>query len=204
MTPLQRLTIPTCIGCGAMGTFGTCEGSCREQRRDLVRAAAADYVSGIASDAQRRAEVFRAVAEQLASVEPAVGGWEAAYRVQQERARSALRQHPRPDSDDSALAEPAAVATTWWCPECGGIDAPQPCLGICVWRPVDWVDRALYEQERERALAEDRAEQRLRRLLRRIVSVTPRPGQWERGWRVLQDEARPALESVRMPTDRTA
>jgi hypothetical protein len=200
MRPSVSLTVPTCIGCGAMGTFGTCEGSCREQRRDLVRAAAAEYVSGMASDAHVRAGALRAVAEQLASVQPALGEWEAAYRVLQERARVALRQYPRPDSDDSALEEPAAVATTWWCPECGGIDAPQPCLGICIWRPIDWVDKDVYEQERERALAEDRAERRLRRLLRRIVSVTPRSGQWERSWRALQDEARHTLQSESMPT----
>ena len=198
------LTVPTCVGCGAMGTFGTCEGGCREQRRDLVRAAACEYVSGIASDAHRRAEALRAVAEQLASGQPVRGEWEAAYRVLQQSARLALRQHPRPDANDGALEEPAAVATTWWCPACGGIDAPQPCLGICIWRPVAWVDKDVYEQEHERALAEDRAEHRLRRLLRRIVSVTPRSGQWERGWRALQDEARLALQSVRMPTDRTA
>lgn len=204
MRPSVSLTVPTCIGCGAMATFGTCEGGCREQRRDLVRAAAAESVSGIASDAHVRADALRAIAEQLATVQPALGEWEAAYRVLQQSARLALQQHPRPDSNDSALDEPAAVATTWWCPKCGGIDAPQPCLGICIWRPIDWVDKDVYEHERERALAEDQAERRLRQLLRRIVAVTPRSGHWERGWRALQQEARLVLQSASMPTDRAA
>ncbi len=67
-----------------------------------------------------------------------------------------------------------------------------------------WVDKDVYEQERERALAEDQAEQRLRRLLRRSASVTPRPGQWDRGWHTLQQEARLALAAPSLPEDHAA
>ena len=204
MRPPERLTVPTCIGCGAMGTFGTCEGTCREQRLDLVRGAAADSMSAIASGARLRAEAFRTVAAELATRQPAAGDWEEAYRHVQQRARAALRAHPRPASDERALAEPAATATTWWCPDCGGIDAPQPCLGICIWRPTEWVDRAAYERERDRALTVDQAEQRLRRLLRRSASVTPRPQHWDRGWHTLRQEARRALAAPSLPEDHAA
>jgi hypothetical protein len=111
----------------------------------------------------------------------------------QDRARSALRRYSGADEEEVELQEPAEPATTWWCAECGGIDAPQPCLGICIWRPVEWVNRAVYEQQRERVLAARATELRMSRLLRRLASVTPRHGQWERGWRVLQAEAQEAL-----------
>jgi hypothetical protein len=72
----------------------------------------------------------------------------------------------------------SSIATTWWCAGCGGIDAPQRCLGICVWRPVEWVNRTRYSEERACALAQLDTERRLRQLLRRIAFVTPRAGQW--------------------------
>ena len=54
---------------------------------------------------------------------------------------------------------------------------------------MEWVKRSLYEQVRERAMAEHDRQQRLRRLLSRIASITPREGQWDPGWRLLQNEA---------------
>jgi hypothetical protein len=189
----ERVTVPTCVGCGSMAVPGSCETGCREHRLDLVRAAASGAMSTLRSDAHAAAESLRSVAARLASEAPAPGEWEASYRSVRDDARAALRRHPRVASDDLALAEPAATATTWWCPACGGVDAPQECLGICVWRPVEWVSQAVYDRERERALAEHEIEQRLRELLSRIAWVTPRPGQWERSWRALQEEARREL-----------
>jgi hypothetical protein len=191
----NRLTVPTCIGCGAMGTYGTCETGCREQRLDLVRGATFDSMTRIASDARIHAEAFRAVAEQLTCDEPP-DDWEAAYRRVQAQARSALQTHPPLDGEAMDLDEPAPAATTWWCPECGGIDAPQPCLGICIWRPIEWVSKAVYDQARERALLANESEQRLRQLLRRVAAVTPRVGQWERGWKALHEQARAELGGV--------
>jgi hypothetical protein len=72
-------------------------------------------------------------------------------------------------------------------PAFGGIDAPQPCLGIWVWRPVEWVAAERYVEAREKAQAALAEERRLRTLLRRAAAVTPRPRQWERGWAVLAD-----------------
>jgi hypothetical protein len=91
--------------------------------------------------------------------------------------------------DDSD--EPAGHVTAWWCAKCGGIDAPQPCLGICVWRPAEWVNRSVYESERSGA-ATERA---LIRLLRRVAFVTPRDGQWERNWLIVHSQARDALRA---------
>jgi hypothetical protein len=93
------------------------------------------------------------------------------------------------------LEEPIEFATTWWRAARGGIDAPQPCLGICVWRDVEWVNRTRYLEERARILAERDTERRLRGLVRRVASVTPRAGHWELGWRAIEGQAREALQA---------
>lgn len=195
MSVPERLTVPTCFGCGAMQVVGTCETGCSEQRLELVRADPYDAVRRLASAARTRADALARVAEELATCRPAEAELQTAYGSLRDKARDTLRRYPEAEGAEIDLARPAEPATTWWCAECGGIDAPQPCLGICVWRPVEWVDRALYENERERAILEREAERRLARLLNWLVFATPRPEQWERNWRALQAEARDALAS---------
>jgi hypothetical protein len=98
--------------------------------------------------------------------------------------------------------EPPDRLTIPACIGCGA--APQPCIGVCIWRPAQWVNAASYEAERCRALADrqaercralaDRqAERSLTALLRMLAFTTPRTGQWERNWRALQSRARHAL-----------
>jgi hypothetical protein len=190
-----RLTVPTCIGCGAMTQFGTCDTGCFEQKLELMRAAVHDSLAVLGSCADARAEAFRSVAEELAWHQPGGEDSEDAYRALQHKARASLHRHPSVDGQDVELEEPAEPATTWWCAECGGIDAPQPCLGICIWRPVEWVNTSVYELERERVLAKRERQLRLSRLLRRVASITPRDGKWELGWRVLKAEAQEALKA---------
>lgn len=185
----DRLIVPTCIGCGAMGEYGTCETGCTERKLELVRAAASDALCELSRRAARHADAFRAVAEDLLVDEPAP---EARYRSLQARARARLAEHPDTGHDEE-WAEPSEPAVTWWCEACGGIDAPQPCLGVCVWRPVEWVSRAVYEQARERAFAERARERRLRQLLRQIVAVSPRAGHSAETWRAFAARARAAL-----------
>jgi hypothetical protein len=199
MGPPDRLSVPTCIGCGAMSHLGTCDTGCSEHKLELVRAAAYDALLAAASDTGASAEAFADVAQKLARQEPAPDDFEGAYRSAQGAARDALRLHP--DDQQTIDSEQAAeYATTWWCAECGGIDAPQPCLGICVWRPVEWVRRSLYEQLRERTMSEREREQHLRELLHRAARITPRPGHWEHGWRLLQTEARQLLDAPAIVT----
>lgn len=176
-----------------MGEFGTCATGCSEQKLELVRAAAHDKVVAIGTGARVRAEAFRSIAEKLATVKPAPTEFEAAYRSIQREARNALRRHADPGSAGIDLEQPSEAAITWWCPACGGLDAPQDCLGICVWRRVEWVRRSLYERERKRAALECADERGLRELLRRIAYVTPRPEQWQRGWIAIQADVRQAL-----------
>lgn len=177
-----------------MSKYGTCETGCTETKLELVRAAAHDALGEFSSGARKRADAFRVIAEELAGREPSVHEWQAAYRSLQERARATLRQHPDAGRGEMDWGEPSEPATTWWCEKCGGIDAPQPCLGICVWRPVEWVSRTLYEHAREQALADRDSERHLRELLRRVAFVTPHPDQWQRNWQALRAEAVRALD----------
>jgi hypothetical protein len=176
-----------------MVQFGTCDGGCTEQKLELVLAVHYDRLTALASSFRARGEAFRAVVEELASRQPRADELEAAYRSVQDTARITLRRYPEVSPQDLDWGDPIEPSTTWWCPECGGIDAPQPCLGICIWRPTEWVNATLYEQEWARALAKRDTERYLRELLCRVVSVTPRDGQWELGWRVQETQAQKTL-----------
>ena len=88
---------------------------------------------------------------------------------------------------------PAETVIVWRCQDCGGVDAPQPCIDVCIWGPADWVDAASYESQRSRAAVDREVEQSLAGLLRRFAFATPRDGQWERSWRAFQSQARLAL-----------
>jgi hypothetical protein len=175
-----------------MSIFGTCDTGCSEEKFELIRAVAHDSLTALRPRVRDNLEAFRPVVERLAREQPAAGGWETAYRSLQDEARTALRRHPDIPVGEFDW-EPAEVAITWRCPRCGGIDAPQECLGICVWRPVEWVTRDTYEEEREQTLAERDQEGKLRRLLRVIASVTPRREAWERSWNALRAQASQAL-----------
>ena len=190
----SRLTVPTCIGCGAMSIFGTCDTGCSEEKFELVRAVADDSLSALRPRVRASLEAFRPVVERLAREQPVPGGWETAYPSLQEEARAALRSHPDVPAGEFDW-EPAEVAITWRCPRCGGIDAPQECLGICVWRQVEWVTHDTYQHKRDQALAEREQERKLRRLLRVIASVTPRHEAWERSWNALRAQASRAVAS---------
>jgi hypothetical protein len=192
----DRLTVPTCIGCGAMGQTGTCDTGCSERKLELVRVAAYDQVRAAATSARARVDAFASLAKDLAAREPADDDAETTYRSVQTAARAALRTNPGPGTEVGDWQQPAEPAITWWCSECGGIDAPQPCLGICIWRPVEWVNRRVYEQQHERALSECEREHLLRELLLRVAWVPPHADQWERSWRVAQREARRAIAAV--------
>jgi hypothetical protein len=179
-----------------MAIYGSCERGCSEQRLDLVGADAFDEL--VAAGARSRAAVttFGGVADELAQGRPPQRSSEAEYRRIQKSARAALRAHPE---DTSAADEEVPTATAWWCPACDGLGAPQPCLGICVWRLVDWVRAEDYEREHERVDALLVAEAALRRLLRQVRSVTPREGRWEAAWQAFSAGARQTLESLVQP-----
>jgi hypothetical protein len=90
----------------------------------------------------------------------------------------------------------SARITAWQCIGCGRIEGPQPCIGVCQDRKVEFV----YAPEHDETLAElarVRGEmQALTVLIRQLAHTTPREGEWERTYRALQARARRALESL--------
>jgi hypothetical protein len=191
--PPARLTIPACIGCGAMRQDETCPVACAERQAELVSAADYDRLAASAAACRARVRGLRAVAAELARTQPAHGEWQSAYQAFQQSARTALRRFRPPPGSLADPLSPARTVVVWRCPDCGGVDAPQPCIGVCIWRPAQWVDAAAYQAERSRALADREAERSLAGVLYTLAFTTPRGGQWERSWRALQSQAQHAL-----------
>ncbi len=104
-----------------------------------------------------------------------------------------------------AAAQPPRAATSfdsipaWQCIGCGRIEAPQNCVGICQDRRVEFV----YATEHAKALHDLEAARRerdaLHRLVRRLASTTPRAGEWERSYRMLQQGGRAVLAHAGEP-----
>jgi hypothetical protein len=180
-----------------MRQYETCAGPCRERRLELVSGADYDGLTTAAAACRGRIAGMRAVVAELALREPGPDEWRAAYEALQQSARSALRPPgpAAPGRDDEALS-PARTVIVWRCEDCGGLDAPQECIDVCIWGPADWVDAASHESERSRAAVDREFEQSLVGLLRRFAFATPRDGQWERSWRAFQSQARLALRST--------
>ena len=173
-----------------MRQYESCAGPCRERRLELVSGADYDALTAVASACRARIEGLRAVVGELALGEPGPGEWRAAYEALQQSARSVLRRfRPAAGGRDDEVLSPAPTVTVWRCEDCGGVDAPQPCIDVCIWGPADWMDAASYESERSRAAADREVEQSLAGLLRRFAFATPRDGQWERSWRAFQSLA---------------
>ncbi len=84
----------------------------------------------------------------------------------------------------------------WQCIGCGRIEAPQPCIGVCQDRKVQFV----YAGEHEEALNHARrAEQNadiLKTLVRQLALTNPRNGEWEKCYRAMQNRARRVLATL--------
>ena len=192
----SRLSIPGCIGCGAMRQYESCAGACRERRLELVSGGDYDDLTAAAAACRVRIEGLMVVVGELARTEPGPGEWRAAYEALQRSARSALRRSgPAAGGGYDELLSPAETVIVWRCQDCGGVDAPQECIDVCIWGPAAWVDADSYESERSRAVVDREVEQSLAGLLRRLAFATPRDGRWERSWRAFRSQARLAQRS---------
>jgi hypothetical protein len=187
----DRVTVLTCIGCGAMGREARCDGGCSEHKLLLVTAADYDAMLDAAHAALVRAARMGPVVRQFAEADARPHDPRNALLRMRERARQAPRDGGR-DEDRSDWASPDTV-TGWWCAQCGNVDMPQPCIGVCIWRPAAWVNLALYQRQLRLAEPGLRAARSLSGFLARVAAVTPRAGQWWRNWRALQAQARDAL-----------
>ena len=172
-----------------MRQYETCEAACREHKLVLVSGIDYDELMAAAAACRVRLRALGAVVGELARKEPGADEWRVAYEAAQQSARSVLRLMRLSPARRDDLVPAAGAVTVWRCQDCGGVDAPQPCIDVCLWHPADWVDAASYESERSRAASDRQLEQSLAALVRTLASATPRAGQWERSWRALQSQA---------------
>lgn len=82
----------------------------------------------------------------------------------------------------------------WRCIGCGRIEGPQPCIGVCEDRRVEFVSASDYDELLAGlAVARQQAEV-LAAVVRQLACTTPREGEWERSYRALQARARRTLD----------
>lgn len=93
----------------------------------------------------------------------------------------------------------------WQCIGCGRIEGPQPCIRVCQERKVSFVYASDHAAVLSRLLNAEERIAALESLVRRMALSTPRDGEWERGYRSLQEEARRVLKVAHGPRsiDRT-
>jgi hypothetical protein len=176
-TLTRHLPVATCIGCGARNHSAECPGGCADLPLDLVDV---DDLVAIATRAEaldERIAALREVVSALAADGPV--DWPAV----QARARAALLV--------AVPSEPEVdVVEGWGCPRCGRVDAPRPCLGICVRRPGLVADIAEYREFADRSERAAAQEQPLAAFGHVVAGVRPRPGREELTIRTLQARAR--------------
>ena len=144
-----------------MSRLGTCETGCSDTRSSWsppprTRRSAPRWMTPGRAPRPSHAPYSRWLATS-----PAQTGSSARIGLRNPPPRQVLRHHPAVHPHETDATPPDQLATAWWCAECGGIDTPQPCLGVCVWRPIDWVNRSRYEQLRELAASERETERRV-------------------------------------------
>jgi hypothetical protein len=177
-----------------MREFESCVGTCRERKLELVSGGDYDELATAAAARRIRIRELLPVVQKLASAEPRRADWRDLYESVREQGRRVLQAARRPtrETDD----EPAWLAETtvvWRCPHCGGLEATQPCIGVCIWRLLEWVEAGAFETARAQALRDIELERSLFAVLSRFAGVTPRNSQWERNWRAFQRQARVVL-----------
>jgi hypothetical protein len=191
------LSIRTCIACHAMELPRPCTGACDDRRLELADREGHDEAVAALELTRRRVAALAGLAERIAATPAAPADAEEAHRAAQQAARRIL--HELAETRSEPEPEPARRVTAWWCAGCGRIEAPQPCLGVCVRRPVDYVAAA----EHDRVLAEradaQHAEEALAAAARQAAWITPRPGHAAEAWAALHWRAEHALAASGRP-----
>ncbi len=182
-----RLTVLTCVGCGAMSAPGSCPGGCGDERRlELVPAAAYDAVcvqtGALATDVDR----LEAAVGQLAALPAAPADLDQTLGAAREMAQATLAGCARPPVPCSDDVQPVEA---WGCPSCGAIDAPRPCIGVCIREPVQWVPAARLEQAAAHRDALKGRRHALAAVLATAAHLHPRPGRERENWHALRRRA---------------
>jgi hypothetical protein len=158
------ITVTVCIGCGAIENTQPCLGTCIDRRLDLVRADQHATAGAAVSALEHALADRRTLVERLARAVPPETEWEALRAL----ARAALRAPPPPTAGE--------VVTTWACDSCGRIEAPQPCIGVCIRPETPMIDAAEHDAVIAEAEAVQRALEQLAPPLRLLAWTAPRPG----------------------------
>jgi hypothetical protein len=184
----DRITVSRCIACGAMGRAAACAEECSEHRLPLVAAGELDQLREAARRAEADLRRLRPVLEALLREEPPEPECPGAFSRLR---RAALDVLPSLDPRGIPSGEDATPRTVigWWCAECGNVDAPQPCLGVCIWRPVDFVNADVCRADQERCLETLRSARAARATVAKVAALTPKRGRCTETWRSLKGEA---------------
>lgn len=148
------------------------------------------------ADEARDVATLQELAQRSIAVTADEGSWEQPWRALQAEARALLRTLPAVPAGPNGGEEAAFRVQAGHCPACGWIEAPQPCLGVCVFRPVEMVPAAKYDEVaalRQQA-RHHRAE--LTAAVRQLAWVTPRAGGSERTRHALEARAREAVATA--------
>ncbi|MGI8682164.1 MAG: DEAD/DEAH box helicase family protein [Mycobacteriales bacterium] len=190
-----------CIGCRRVDAPQVCPQGCDERAIDLVFGDAYDAAMTRLEQDRRDIRLLRGLLRSAAAPpaprEPghdrSDAELEQAHRALQAEARKALR-HDDTDSDRSAAAtEDVLRITAGYRPVCGWIEAPQPCLGICIFRSVEMVPALDYDNARELRQQVRRRLDKLSAVARQLSWSTPRAGGWEHTRAALASRAQQAL-----------
>lgn len=175
-----------CIGCGRVDAPQLCPQGCDERAVDLVFGDALDAALAELADAVDGVRALRGLVLRSVSAE-------VTPRAVQAEARSVLRVVKASSAGQVGTGDGVIRFTAWVCGRCGWMEAPQPCLGVCVFRPVWLVAAQEYDTVRSDCLRAVRRLGELTALVGQLAWVTPRAGEWEESRRVWEARARSSL-----------
>lgn len=190
------LTLWRCIGCGAMGSVELCTGSCAYQKLDVVgaedHADLLEHFATIVGQAHRLEPAVR----QIAALEEEHPNCERAYRSLQKSARTLIRSldHGAISAQNKKVPDDER-ATVWSCATCGQVEAPQPCLGVCIRRNGDFVRSQDHDELAARVELAQASAREMAALVHQLAWVTPRAGEWDSACRAFQSKAITLLKS---------
>ena len=188
--PPDRVPVRSCIGCVAIRTTHECTGACDDRPIELVPAAAHDAVLELVEHERASIEALTPLVRRVAARTPADAEPAAIYGDLRAAARTALR---RPEVAAPTAGAAPEVIEAWWCATCDRIEAPQPCLGICVHEPGELVRVEEHERVAAEAAALRRSANALRAVAHQLAWSTPREDGWHASLQALARRATAAL-----------
>jgi hypothetical protein len=186
----ECLTLWRCVGCGAMGNAEQCTGACAYQKLYVVSAEEhAELLENFAT-IKRQAQCLEAVVRDIAALAEERIHPESAYRDLQTSARTLFRSLDHEAISSQIMRVPDDErAIVWSCTTCGQVEAPQPCLGICIRRNGDFLRASDHDELAARVEVTRVRARELAALVRQFVWVAPHAGQWDAARRAFQEKA---------------